>query len=107
MSKNGNKVVLDGEYLWVYERDGKLLMRVKRSLNLYKILINSEGIPVVVFTTMACKLPGNATHVKQWNGIWIARPKSAKGSVQGILIVKASEDLFLHNQTLVQKKLLS
>ena len=45
MSEEGNKVVLHGEFLWVYGNDGKLLMKVKRSTNhLYKILLEeSQG----------------------------------------------------------------
>lgn len=40
MSEEGNKVVLDGEFLWVYGGDGRLLMKVKRSGNrLYKIML--------------------------------------------------------------------
>ena len=39
MSEDGNKVVLKGEYLWVFEEKGKLLMKVKRSQNrLYKLI---------------------------------------------------------------------
>lgn len=39
---NRNKVVMNGEFLWVYESQGKLLMKVKRSANrLYKIIIES------------------------------------------------------------------
>ena len=38
LSEEGNKVVLDGDYLWVYEENGRLLLRVKKSVNrLYKI----------------------------------------------------------------------
>ncbi|XP_074361123.1 uncharacterized protein LOC141701346 [Apium graveolens] len=42
LSEAGNKVVLNGEYLWIHEKQGKLLMKVKRSANrLYKIIIES------------------------------------------------------------------
>lgn len=38
LSEDGNKVVLEGDYLWVYEERGRLLMKVKRTENrLYKI----------------------------------------------------------------------
>lgn len=38
LSEEGNKVVLDGKYLWVYDECGRLLMKVKMSENrLYKI----------------------------------------------------------------------
>ncbi|KAL8110530.1 hypothetical protein AgCh_026308 [Apium graveolens] len=44
LAEDENKVILNGKYLWVYEEDGKLIMKVKRSLNrLYKIIINSEN----------------------------------------------------------------
>lgn len=40
LSEEGNRVVIDGEHLWVYERSGRLLLRVRRSSNrLYKIQI--------------------------------------------------------------------
>lgn len=40
MSEQGNRVVLQGEHLWVYDSDERLLMKVKRSENrLYKIML--------------------------------------------------------------------
>lgn len=40
LSEEGNRVILNGENLWVYDRCGKLLMQVKRSGNrLYKVHI--------------------------------------------------------------------
>ena len=40
LSEEGNRVVLNGEYLWVYESCGRLLLQVRRSSNrLYKIHI--------------------------------------------------------------------
>lgn len=46
LSEEGNKVVLNGNFLWVYERQGTLLMKVKRSHNrLYKLIIeNVESV---------------------------------------------------------------
>ncbi|XP_074383667.1 uncharacterized protein LOC141725137 [Apium graveolens] len=42
LSEVGNKAVLNGEYLWVYDTQRKLLMKVKRSPNrLYKIIIET------------------------------------------------------------------
>ncbi|KAL8100917.1 hypothetical protein AgCh_032970 [Apium graveolens] len=39
LSEEGNEVILKGNYLWVYEKKGSLLMKVKRSQNrLYKLL---------------------------------------------------------------------
>lgn len=44
LSEDGNKVVLNGEYLWVYDDRGKLLMKVQRSINrLYKIVIEEHN----------------------------------------------------------------
>lgn len=44
LSEDGNKVVLNGEYLWVYDERGELLMKVRRSVNrLYKIVIENYG----------------------------------------------------------------
>lgn len=38
LSEAGNKVIIEGEFLWVYENGGKLLMKVKKTENrLYKI----------------------------------------------------------------------
>lgn len=40
--EKGNKVTLNGDMLWVYDKEEKLLMKVKRSVNrLYKILLNT------------------------------------------------------------------
>lgn len=42
-SEEGNKVVLKGNYLWVFENQGSLLIKVKRSENrLYKLLAETE-----------------------------------------------------------------
>lgn len=44
LSENGNKVIMHGDFLWIYEKQGDLLMKVKRSLNrLYKIIIESSS----------------------------------------------------------------
>ena len=43
LSENGSKVVIEGEYLWVYDGKGKLLMKVRKSTNrLYKVIIKDE-----------------------------------------------------------------
>ena len=43
LSEEGNKVILDGDQLWVYDTSGKLLMRVRRSSNrLYKLSIQEN-----------------------------------------------------------------
>lgn len=43
MSEEGNKVVMHGDLLWVYEKDGRALMKVKRSVNrLYKIMLEES-----------------------------------------------------------------
>lgn len=42
MSESGNKVILKGEFLWVFDKSEKLLMKVKKSPNrLYKILVET------------------------------------------------------------------
>lgn len=52
LAEDGNKVLLKGEYLWVYEDGGKLFMKVKRSPNrLYKIIINSEDATCLLSKT--------------------------------------------------------
>lgn len=43
LSEDGNKVILNGEFLWVYDTKVKLLMKVKRSpKRLYKTIIETE-----------------------------------------------------------------
>lgn len=43
LSESGNKVVINGDYLWVFDKREKLLMKVKRSPNrLYKIDIETS-----------------------------------------------------------------
>ena len=44
LSEAGNKVILEGDYLWVYEEQGRLLMKVKRTENrLYKISLEESS----------------------------------------------------------------
>lgn len=62
MSEDGNKVILDGEYLWIYDERGRLLMRVKRSANrLYKVSLEES--------TYLCLIA--KTEGKTW--LWHAR----------------------------------
>ncbi|KAK1361326.1 hypothetical protein POM88_045800 [Heracleum sosnowskyi] len=50
LSEEGNKVVVQGEYLWVNDKQGKLLMKVKREVNrLYKIDIE-DSKPLCLLT---------------------------------------------------------
>lgn len=43
LSEDGNRVVLRGEFLWVFDKEECLLMKVKRSSNrLYKIIIETD-----------------------------------------------------------------
>lgn len=45
MSEDGNRVVLKCEFLWIYDEQDHLLMKVKRSSNrLYKILIETTKL---------------------------------------------------------------
>lgn len=42
LSETGNKVIMNGHFLWVYQNQRKLLMKVKRFYNrLYKIIIKT------------------------------------------------------------------
>lgn len=42
LSEDGNKVMIRGEYMWVFDKEDKLLMKIKKSPNrLYKVLIES------------------------------------------------------------------
>lgn len=62
MSEYGNRLVLLGEYLWIYEKCDKLLMKVKKSSNrLYRIVIE-EG-------TTTCLL----AKVEEESWLWHAR----------------------------------
>ena len=43
MSEDGNRVTLRGEFLWIFDKQERLLMKVKRSSNrLYKIIIETN-----------------------------------------------------------------
>lgn len=62
LSETGNKIVLKDMYLWVYEDDGRLIMKVKRSTNrLYKIILET--------VETNCML----TRVEQKSWLWHAR----------------------------------
>lgn len=42
MSEKGNRVILKGNYLWIFDKNERMLMKVKRSQNrLYRILIET------------------------------------------------------------------
>lgn len=42
LSENGKKVILSGDYLWVYDEHRRLIMKVKRSENrLYRIILRT------------------------------------------------------------------
>lgn len=60
LSEEGNEIILNGEYLWVRDRHGKLLMKVKRSMNiLYTIILESENFGCLLSqkTSQALALP--------------------------------------------------
>lgn len=62
MSECGNKVVLRGEYLWVYDKDNNMLIKVKKLSNRwYKIIIEEA--------TATCLL--TKTEEESW--LWHAR----------------------------------
>ena len=43
--EEGNRVVLDGEFMWVYEKGGKLLMKVQKYKTVfYKLVLNQEAV---------------------------------------------------------------
>ena len=43
LSESGRKVIIKGEYLWVYDENNNLLMKAKRSTNrLYKVIIKEN-----------------------------------------------------------------
>lgn len=45
MSEDGNRVVLKGEFFWIYDSQDRLLMKVRRSQNrLYKIVIETSKV---------------------------------------------------------------
>lgn len=57
MAESGNKVVLNGDHLWVYDDKQRLLMKVKKSANrLYKIIMQST------YATRAREFPGPQTN---------------------------------------------
>lgn len=42
LTEEGNRVTIKGDYMWIHEEEGKLLMKVKRSANrLYKLITES------------------------------------------------------------------
>lgn len=52
LSEEGNRVIMHGEYLWVYEKGEKLLMKVKRSCNrLYKIVAETVDLNCLMSKT--------------------------------------------------------
>lgn len=44
LAEDGNKVIMNGVHLWVYDNEGRLIMKVRKSFNrLYKIITESGG----------------------------------------------------------------
>ncbi|XP_074377775.1 uncharacterized protein LOC141719299 [Apium graveolens] len=44
LAEKGNRVILSGVHLWIYDKGGRLIMKVKKSVNhLYKIIIESSS----------------------------------------------------------------
>ncbi|XP_074322767.1 uncharacterized protein LOC141659737 [Apium graveolens] len=77
MSEEGNKVVMLRELLWVYEKDGRALMKVKGSVNrLYKIML--EESPGACLHTQNTKMEEDL-----W--LWQCRLGHANFNVMSIL----------------------
>lgn len=44
LTEDGSKVVIKGDFMWVYDKEEKLLMKIKKSQNrLYRIIIKTEN----------------------------------------------------------------
>ena len=70
LSEEGNKVVLQGEYLWVRDNQRKLLMKVKRTANrLYKIKIEDSDSDEESGCNLACLL----SKVERDSWLWHSR----------------------------------
>lgn len=69
LSKNGNTVVLKGNFLWVYDEQRRLIMKVKRSANrLYKIIIDVTSGKIflaMAFTSRTCEFSSLRVNVNK------------------------------------------
>lgn len=51
LAEGGSRVVMNGVHLWVYDKGGKLIMKVRKSMNrLYKVIIESNMFRMFVFS---------------------------------------------------------
>lgn len=82
LSENGNKVVLNGNYLWVYDGNGRLIMNVKRSENrLYKIVIETSKSTCLLSKSeeLSWRWHSRLGHVNFQAMIWMSKNKMAYG----------------------------
>ncbi|MDV3180573.1 MAG: hypothetical protein Q8829_02740 [Candidatus Phytoplasma australasiaticum] len=73
LTEEGSKVVIRGEYMWIFDKNERLLMKVKRLQNrLYKLIIETENYKCLMtkvdqvsklFTNGSCKLPSLGINV--------------------------------------------
>lgn len=63
LSEEGNKAVFSGDFVWIYENQGRLLMKVKRSVNrLYKIILKT--------VTASCMI---SSKIEDFSWLWHLR----------------------------------
>lgn len=118
MSEQGNKVILQGEFLWVYDKVGKLLMRVQRSANrLYKIFLEETHGGCLLTKTEEDSwlwharlghLNFNAMNLMKKNEMVEGLPKmiQPKEACKGCLMAKQTRTPFPSKSNYVSKQLL-
>lgn len=118
MSEEGNKVLMDGEYLWVHDNDGNLLMKVKRSSNrLYKISLEEShsGCLIAKIEENSWLWHSSLGHVNfhamglmEKHGMVAGLPKlgQPKEACKGCLMAKQTRTPFLSKSTYMSKKIL-
>lgn len=82
LSESGSKVLIKGEFLWIYDENDKLIMKVKKSLNrLYKMIVkDNRGACLLTKTDEITWLwHSRLGHVNFQSMLLMSRNKMARG----------------------------
>lgn len=118
LSEDGNRVVLRGDFLWVFDKEERLLMKVKRSSNrLYKIIIEtSKGMCLMSKVEEVSRLWHSrlghvnyqAMELMTKNKMVMGMPniQQPKGTCDGCLMSKQTQKKIPNKANYVAKKVL-
>ncbi|XP_074356127.1 uncharacterized protein LOC141695814 [Apium graveolens] len=86
LAEEGNKVTIGGDYLWVRDACGTLLMKVKRTQN------SGRRHLAVAFSIGTCKLQGLKADGEHEDGAWVAKAMFPQECVCRVSYVKTGQE---------------